>query len=248
MSEQTAHGVTGAAQPDGENSGAESRGRAARVAAALRVPGVGLLLLVVGLAILFGFYDSHRMQSQTMEPSMSVNDRGFYADLEGEDVELGDIVRITPEWGDGQVLVFRVIGLPGDTMSRAAGGELSRNGSPLEEPYLADEATLPADPFEVSVPPGRVFVAGDSRAISNDSTVHVDEQSGSVAVDQISGRLVGVAWPVWHWSVPDTERSLPLLFVIGSGIAALGALILLFYLGRLVLSSAEALRASKARR
>ncbi len=227
-----------------------SRGAAStRRRKAWRGPTISILLLTAGVTSLTGFYDLHRMPSQTMEPTISVREVGVYAPLDNDEVRLGDVVRVAPDWTGGQVVTFRVVGMSGDTLSRDESGQLSRNGEELEEPYLSEHATMSSTPFNVDVPDGRVFLAGDSRAISNDSTAHVqDGAGGSVSLSDVSERLVGVAWPAWNWSIPASQRSLPLPFIIASLAIGVGALLLVHQLGRAALAMGASISSLRSRR
>ena len=83
--------------------------------------------------------------------------------------ERGDIVMFRSEELD-EVMVKRVIGLPGDTIA-FDGGAVVRNGEKIKEEYLADGVqTYPAvDGAEFTVPEGCVFLLGDNRESSLDS-------------------------------------------------------------------------------
>lgn len=83
--------------------------------------------------------------------------------------ERGDIVMFYNEELD-EVLVKRVIGLPGETV-RFDGGHVLIDGVVLEEPYLAAGlATYPVEEGAVySVPEGHIFLLGDNRGSSLDS-------------------------------------------------------------------------------
>lgn len=100
----------------------------------------------------------------------------------------GDIV-IVPvpkeqEYAD-PILVKRVVAVAGDHVV-IRDGEVRVNGVRLAEPYLLPGTlTLTADPLELVVPPGAVFVMGDRRENSFDSKAFGPVPASS---------LVGRAW------------------------------------------------------
>ena len=70
--------------------------------------------------------------------------------------------------------IKRVIGLPGDHVVCCVNGKVTVNGVPLDETsYLFPGAAPSMQPFNVIVPPGRLWVMGDNRAISDDSRGHM---------------------------------------------------------------------------
>jgi signal peptidase I len=103
---------------------------------------------------------------------------------------------------EGNHLIKRVIGLPGDKVVCCSNKLLTVNGVPLTEPYLFPGDAPSQEPFSITVPAGRVWVMGDHRSNSADSRPH-DENTGgvkgSVPQSLIVGRAITVVWPLGHW-------------------------------------------------
>jgi signal peptidase I len=113
----------------------------------------------------------------------------------------------------GGHLVKRVIGVEGDTITCCdAEGRISVNGEPIDETgYVKDEAGVDcAGPMTGNcqwsagpVPAGKVFVMGDNRAHSADSTVHMCTEAETdcvpgrefVSDDLIVGKVWVLLWP-----------------------------------------------------
>ena len=103
----------------------------------------------------------------------------------------------------GNHLIKRVIGLPGDHVVCCDFKRLTVNGVVLDEPYVFAGDAPSQEPFDITVPAGRVWVMGDHRSKSGDSRPH-DQGSGgvkgSVPQSLIVGRAITVVWPISHWS------------------------------------------------
>jgi signal peptidase I len=102
-------------------------------------------------------------------------------------------------------LIKRVIGLPGDHVSCCNTlGQLEVNGVPLKEPYIvippgqSEAATLS---FNVTVPKGDLWVMGDNRYDSQDSSRNQAlPGKGFVPISDVVGRAILISWPIGRWS------------------------------------------------
>lgn len=171
------------------------------------------LAIIVVVALLASFLvkaylvRAFSIPSGSMERTLLVGDRILVNELVPGVVPLrrGDVVVFRDPGGwlradQGDDLVKRVVGLPGDTVSCCDDrGRLSVNGHAVDEPYVVrapGSDRVAAEDFSVRVPAGRIWVMGDNRYDSADSRVH-----GTVPSDDVVGRAFVVTWPVDHWSV-----------------------------------------------
>jgi len=95
--------------------------------------------------------------------------------------------------------IKRVIGLPGDHVVCCVNGKVTVNGIPLDETsYLFPGASPSVQSFDVIVPPGRLWVMGDNRAISDDSRGHMSgfPAMGTVPENEVAGRAFLIIWPL----------------------------------------------------
>lgn len=228
-----------------------------RVGCRLSVPASltvgGTVALLLGLVLLLTVYDLHRVRTATMLPTVPVSAVGVYASVDDPDqIDVGDVVRFRSDWPEAEgfdELTFRVVATGGQTIEGDADGRLSVDGEPLFEPYVDASTPTPQQPFEVTVPEGRLFVAGDARGTSNDSRTHLDDgQSGTIAASSVSARLVGVTWPVWQWSTVDDSHGTPYAFVAASLLVAGGVLVLLCLGARSLSRRVEARRERRGAR
>ena len=138
-------------------------------------------------------------------------------DATGPDNALTQALEKIGLYPSGGHLVKRVIGVAGDTITCCDdAGRLSVNGVPIDESdYIKDEENLAcAGPMTGNcswtagpVPLGHVFVMGDNRAHSADSTVHmcIEGQTDCVpghefiSDDLIVGKVFALVWPLSHF-------------------------------------------------
>jgi len=114
----------------------------------------------------------------------------------------GDIV-VVDSSAVGRVLIKRVVGLPGETIS-VRGGRVYIDGRPLDEPYVrrVDGRPEATEPFSGTgkawslerpyvVPAGKYFLMGDNRSVSDDS-----RDWGPAPGREIVGEAFLTYWPL----------------------------------------------------
>src|SRR5438034_6065957 len=104
----------------------------------------------------------------------------------------------------GDILIKRVIGLPGDKVACCdAQGRVTVNGVPLtEQSYLYPGDTPSEIRFNIVVPPGRLWVMGDHRLISDDSRNHLGTPGGgTIPENAVIGRAFVIIWPISRWRI-----------------------------------------------
>jgi signal peptidase I len=128
---------------------------------------------------------------------------------------------------EGNHLIKRVVGLPGDTVSCCStDGRLRVNGVPITEPYLFPGDVPSEIEFAVTVPAGKIWVMGDHRSDSSDSRYNdvlgteagADPKDntgvyGSVPIDNVVGSAFSIVWPLnratWLGNPSDTFAAVP---------------------------------------
>lgn len=148
------------------------------------------LVIAVAIAIvIMQFIKPTIVKETSMQPTLFEND---YLLLNRQaynfgEPERGDIIvfhtDLTTESGAEKMLVKRVIGLPGETIT-VSGGQVYVNGEVLEEDYIKDGYT---DGFVENyvIPEGELYVMGDNRLVSIDSRT---ESVGSITIDSVLGK------------------------------------------------------------
>lgn len=107
---------------------------------------------------------------------------------------LGSILSID----SGTDYVKRVIGAPGDhVVCCDPSGRLVVNGIAVDEPYLYPGDRPSELTFDVTVPPGRIWVMGDHRSDSSDSRAYLGHAGGGmVRLDDVIGQASVRYWPL----------------------------------------------------
>jgi signal peptidase I len=110
----------------------------------------------------------------------------------------------------GTDYVKRVIGVPGDhVVCCNAQGQVTVDGVALSESsYLYPGAAPSQIRFNITVPPGRLWVMGDNRADSDDSRYRTgDPGGGTIPESAVVGRAFLIMWPLSRFGdlpIPNT--------------------------------------------
>ncbi|MEV6396509.1 signal peptidase I [Streptomyces sp. NPDC051907] len=159
---------------------------------------VGCVLFLGGFIWGAVVYQPYTVPTDSMSPTVNVDDRVLAERIDGDDVRRGDIVVFRDkQWGGDTPMVKRVVGVGGDTVACCGdGGKLTINGKPIDEPYLRTKGPA-SNNFTATVPEGQLFLLGDERMGSLDSRSHLqDAGQGAVPRSAVTARLDAVAWPL----------------------------------------------------
>lgn len=149
--------------------------------------------VVIAIFINLFLVQATQVLGQSMEPNLHTQQRVLVEKVSYRFLhapQRGDIVVIDldKENKADDMLIKRVIGLPGDTIE-LRGGEVYIDGERLEESWMPNVGGGSYGP--TTIPSLHVFVMGDNRGASNDS-----RSFGPVHVDNLVGRAWFSYWPL----------------------------------------------------
>jgi len=112
-------------------------------------------------------------------------------------IKRGDIVTFNapPTVHTDEVLIKRVIGLPGETVA-IKNGIVYINGKSLDEPYIEDKPKF--DFSQYTIPADCIFVMGDNRNNSYDSRFW-----GPLPISDVIGRAIYRYYPLTNIGLLD---------------------------------------------
>jgi len=182
---------------EGARNERSSPGRTILEYAVLAVVAIAVALLIQAFLV-----KPYRIPSPSMEDTLLVGDRVLVDRISWRFSEpaRGDIV-VFHSPVPGPVLIKRIVGMPGDTLS-LRDGAVYVNNRRLAEPYVrrVDGRPAPTEPFDTGlpwalqqpykVPAGSYFLMGDNRTDSKDG-----RDFGPVTRDQLVSRAFARYWP-----------------------------------------------------
>jgi len=153
-----------------------------------------ILVALVIVLILTSVIKPTIVKESSMEPTLYENHYLIINKLAYKtgDEQRGDIIvfesELETEDGDKKLLIKRIVGLPGETVT-IKNEEVYINGQLLEEDYLKDGIT-PGEVIDYQVPEGQLFVMGDNRIVSIDS-----RELGCIDEGSVMGKAVLRLYP-----------------------------------------------------
>lgn len=122
---------------------------------------------------------------QTLQSEDVIVSTNLYRNIDREE--------IIAFYNNDKILIKRVVGLPGDSVSIDNDGVLYVNGERKSETYVMSLSLEPCDiTFPVEVPKDSYFVLGDRRTTSMDSR---SESVGMISDDKVIGKVLFRIWP-----------------------------------------------------
>lgn len=199
------------------------------------LPALSFLVLVLTLAGSWLIFGTYTIPSGSMAPTLQgsaqegdriwANKTAYWGE---KTPEYGDVVLFRPSgawigpYTSGDVIVKRVIATEGQTVAVDDDGQVTVDGETLDEPYVGgrygfstgilDCGTDPASQAcfpEVTVPENHVWVMGDNRTDSMDSTAGCRGQNdnpedclGPVPEEDVFAQVRGVLLPSDRYGAP----------------------------------------------
>ncbi len=151
-----------------------------------------VIAVVLALIIRNFVFTVVRVDGQSMEPTLSHNDRMIVWRVAYEP-KVNDIVIFNPEGYDKSIYwVKRVIATEGQHVEiNYSQNAVYVDGEKIDEPYLGEAMVDQGTITEVDIPKGYVFIMGDNRNHSTDGRI-----IGPIKENTIIGRAVVKFWPI----------------------------------------------------
>jgi signal peptidase I, bacterial type len=155
-----------------------------------------ILVAILIAVIIMQFIKPTIVKECSMQPTLYENNfiilskQAYLFDKPERDDIIVFHTNLKTQTGQEKLLIKRIIGLPGDTIS-IADGKVTINGKVLDEPYTKEPYTS-GYVDNLVIPDDSLFVMGDNRQNSADSR---DPKVGLVKIDDILGKAVLRLYP-----------------------------------------------------
>jgi signal peptidase I len=162
---------------------------------------IGTLLAGIAIFVLINVSVQYSIvEGSSMEPNLRDGQRLLINKIAYSNPQRGDVIVFPPPHiaNSEKDFIKRIIGLPGEVIEIKA-GVVYINGSPLDEPYITDNADITMS--LTVIPDGQYFVLGDNRGNSSDS-----RGGWTVPEENIVGKAWLSIWPPEDWGLaPNYE-------------------------------------------
>ena len=148
------------------------------------------LVVVAAIAVLIAtlMLPVLQIQGSSMEPTL--NDEEIVVLIKTSKLKRGQLCCFSYQ---NKLLIKRIIGIPGDSVTIDEEGNVYVNNELLDEPYILDRALGECDAtFPVHVTENHFFILGDHRSTSIDSR---SSAVGLVSKEQVVGKIFFRIWP-----------------------------------------------------
>ena len=160
------------------------------------------LIVVAAIAVLIAtlMLPVLQIQGSSMEPTL--NDEEIVVLIKTSKLKRGQLCCFSYQ---NKLLIKRIIGIPGDTVTIDEKGYVFVNGEALDEPYILDRALGECDvSFPVHVTENHYFILGDHRSTSIDSR---SSAVGLVDSEQVVGKIFFRIWPFEAMGAIDRNKN-----------------------------------------
>lgn len=157
---------------------------------------VYILLIVAAVAVLVAtiWLPVLRVTGTSMEPTFEPGQ--IVVALKDSPLKKGDLIAF---YYNNEVLLKRVIGLPGDMILIQKDGTVFVNHQKLQEPYITSKSFGQCNiQFPYQVPENKYFVLGDHRATALDSR---SSSIGCIPKNLVIGKVSMRVWPFHQFGI-----------------------------------------------
>ncbi len=160
------------------------------------------LIVVAAIAVLIAtlVLPVLQIRGSSMEPTL--NDEEIVVLIKTSNLKRGQLCCFSYQ---NKLLIKRIIGVPGDSITINEEGFVYVNDVLLDEPYILDRALGECDiDFPVHVSENHYFILGDHRSTSIDSR---SSAVGLVDAEQVVGKIFFRIWPFEVFGKIDYQKN-----------------------------------------